>query len=130
MNLEKAIEVLNEWIRIDRMTRKGEEHSDYDDFCEEKCIAIDVVLSELEQTKADLYSANCVIGDLVSNKVEWISVNDKIPEEETKVLVCRNYEDIEVGYVYGDDWFTWENNEIINFATHWAELPELPKEEE
>lgn len=49
MNLEKAIKVLKEWIRIDRMTREGEEHSDYDDFCEEKCIAIDTVLSALDE---------------------------------------------------------------------------------
>jgi flagellar biosynthesis/type III secretory pathway protein FliH len=49
MNLEEAIEVLKEWIRIDRMTREGEEHSDYDDFCEEKCIAIDTVLKALDE---------------------------------------------------------------------------------
>lgn len=49
MNLEKAIKVLKEWIRIDRMAREGEEHSDYDTFCEEKCIAIETVLTALDE---------------------------------------------------------------------------------
>lgn len=49
MNLEEAIKVLKEWIRIDRMTREGEEYSDYDKFCEEKCIAIDTVLKALDE---------------------------------------------------------------------------------
>jgi hypothetical protein len=49
MNLEEAIKVLKEWIRIDRMTREGEEHSDYDDFCEEKCIAIETVIEALDE---------------------------------------------------------------------------------
>lgn len=63
-------------------------------------------------------------------KVEWISVHDRLPEEETKVLVCRDWQYIEIGYVWMDDWFTWENNEVIPFVTHWAELPELPEEVE
>lgn len=92
--------------------------------------AINTVLNELKQVKADLYSANCIIDDLVSNKVEWISIHDRLPEEETKVLVCSDWQCIEIGYVYSDEWFTWDKNERIDFVTHWAELPELPKEVE
>lgn len=64
------------------------------------------------------------------NKVEWISVNDRLPREETKVLVCSDWQLIDIGNVFEGNWFSWWDGEIIDFVTHWAELPELPKEEE
>lgn len=51
MTLEHAIEVLREYVALDRDVR-GEQlnySSDFDEFCEEKCIAIEVVLDKLEE---------------------------------------------------------------------------------
>ena len=65
------------------------------------------------------------------NKIEWISVNDKLPEEEEKVLVCIDWERIETAYLYLNTWYDWANNYPVvgGSASHWAELPELPKKE-
>lgn len=49
MELEYAIDVLKDFIRIDRQIRKNQNESDYEQFCENKCKAIEVVLAELEK---------------------------------------------------------------------------------
>ncbi len=63
----------------------------------------------------------------------WISVKDRLPEEEVSILMC-NDEDIVVGCM----WKHSKNGKIhwscvddyFGDATHWMPLPELPKEQE
>lgn len=73
--------------------------------------------------------------------MEWISVKDKLPKDDTKVLVCESKfgmlerSDVFFGYYYGDKWH-WENpqSEIVEYKsdqdmwtiTHWMPLPNLP----
>ena len=65
------------------------------------------------------------------NKVEWISVHDRLPEEEAKVLVCIDWERIETAYLYLNTWYDWATNSPVigGHVSHWAELPKLPQEE-
>lgn len=50
MNLEEAIEILKEHIRVDRIFREHKkEKSDFDEFCEGQCIAIDIILKALDE---------------------------------------------------------------------------------
>ena len=65
------------------------------------------------------------------SEAEWISVHDRLPEEEAKVLICDGWENIDIAYRGWDDcWYGWTTNYIvIGDVTHWAELPELPQEE-
>ena len=57
---------------------------------------------------------------------EWISVEDRLPEEDTRVLVHLNTKPM----VYDTDrrlngkWVRWNSN-----VTHWMPIPELPKGE-
>jgi hypothetical protein len=73
--------------------------------------------------------------------MKWISVDDRMPEDETPVLIVRNgeirigeirwehpsFEDTYEAFRYWDDPYddgqSWENFEI----THWMPLPELPE---
>lgn len=64
---------------------------------------------------------------------EWISVNDRLPENRVPVLTCGRY-GIKVLYHtyyflmglwgWADDPWIFENE-----VTHWMPIPELPKEE-
>tara|TARA_R110000822_G_scaffold80191_2_gene191226 strand:- start:6507 stop:6710 length:204 start_codon:yes stop_codon:yes gene_type:complete len=65
--------------------------------------------------------------------MEWINVNDRLPNEEHPVLVC--YEDIgyncgfpEILAIDGSIWYRWFNGDDSNMIpTHWMPLPEPPK---
>lgn len=67
---------------------------------------------------------------------EWISVKDRLPEEDSTVLIYTDHETVLMGT------FTWEKKfEVGNFSdyydtwkledvTHWMPLPQAPKEGE
>lgn len=75
---------------------------------------------------------------------QWISVKDKVPDEE--VLAANfepgtyGYKEYIIGYVSEvkctePDWhngkcYAENDNEILDNVTHWMPLPEPPKEEE
>lgn len=141
MNLEEAIKLLK------KIRDAAKQNVDYIENCKltdflnikydnnkQEYEAIDTVLNELGRLKSDLYSANCIIEDLLNNENKWKSVNNELPKEEAKVLVCSNWQDIQqniqLGYIYSGVWYTWEKNEVIDFVSYWMELPESPKEEE
>jgi ATP-dependent Clp protease ATP-binding subunit ClpA len=48
MTIEKAIEVLEKYIALDRSLR-DECVSDFDKFCEEKCVAIETLINTIEK---------------------------------------------------------------------------------
>lgn len=63
--------------------------------------------------------------------MEWISVKDRLPEDDAMYLVYGR-----IGYgimfaiYYGDgEWLTDDLTNITRFVTHWMPLPKLPKEE-
>lgn len=49
MNIEEAKKKLIEWVDDDRVLRDNSTESDFDKFCEEKNIAIETVLAELDK---------------------------------------------------------------------------------
>lgn len=59
----------------------------------------------------------------------WISVNEKLPDEETRVLVAldgtfNSYTLIDTDRILNGKWVRWSVS-----VTHWMPLPEPPKEE-
>ena len=57
---------------------------------------------------------------------EWISVDERLPEEGVRVLVWLdiedNYTNIDTDRILRVKWVRWNS-----FVTHWMPLPEAPK---
>ena len=79
---------------------------------------------DFEHTCADHLIANDVIVP------QWISVKDRLPNEDTRVLVYLNIKKLDANtYTYFDTdrllnrkWVRWNS-----YVTHWMLLPEPPK---
>lgn len=59
--------------------------------------------------------------------MEWISCNDSLPKEGSRVLI-GNDEEIEMGYYFKDGWKIYEGGfwDSVNNNTHWMPLPQPP----
>lgn len=61
---------------------------------------------------------------------EWIAVGDRLPDDDTVVLVaCPDAsEPVWLGFYSENEWVDPEYFRIIINVTHWMPLPELPAE--
>ena len=74
-------------------------------------------------------SAGVSVGGM---SMDWISVKDRLPEDDATYLVYgRNGYGIVFAVYYGDgEWLTWADlTNITRFVTHWMPLPPPPKED-
>lgn len=100
--------------------------------------------TEFGKTKNDLTDNRCFVefaaDYLLANGVivpQWISVNDKLPEENTRVLVYRPNQFYEIHVVSRTkfDWEKWDTDWSAkdtkkvkeHLITHWMPLPEPPR---
>ena len=60
---------------------------------------------------------------------EWISVEERLPQECTQVIVCDEDWTVGEAFYYKEDRFEWIDSEKLAFVTHWMPLPEPPKGE-
>lgn len=60
-------------------------------------------------------------------RTKWISVSDKLPPENTSVLIYTDSHFVWCGELIGDTWFL-DNDSWTENVLFWAELPEPPKE--
>lgn len=62
----------------------------------------------------------------------WISVKDRLPEENKWVFVCVDMQGVPqcvgLGYLRDGEWCDDENDNGL-FVDYWMPIPELPKEE-
>lgn len=110
MDIEEAIKILKEFVKQDRKMRDYKVESDYDKFCEERCIAIETVLNELEykqddinvlqaqrdsvenqlkQAKAELEKKEAIINEMAKYIIDLIKYNN--PEEERDKEEIKKY---------------------------------------
>lgn len=47
MELNRALDILQEYIRIDKLIEREIPFSDYDNFCEDRRVAIETVIKEI-----------------------------------------------------------------------------------
>ena len=61
-------------------------------------------------------------------KQEWISVEDRLPEDYNKYLLLLDNGRIAIGWYHGDAMqFVEDGIVMIETVTHWMPLPEAPK---
>lgn len=84
---------------------------------------------------SDGHQLCCAAADMLeqdAEKTSWISVKDRLPEDDATYLVYgRNGYGIVFAVYYGDgEWLTCDDlTNITRFVTHWMPLPKPPKEE-
>ena len=80
---------------------------------------LDIIIQPGQKTLGDIADY------LISNGVtvqEWISVDDRLPEENTTVIAATDKGIVfQCLYAY-DGWDLWDGNEIN--ITHWQPMPE------
>lgn len=83
-----------------------------------------------ELTSCRSCNARNIADHLISNGVtvqEWISVEDRLPEENTTVIVATDNGIVfQCLYSY-DGWDLWDDNDVN--ITHWQPMPQPPKGE-
>ena len=58
---------------------------------------------------------------------EWISVNDRLPEEECHCLVIDAAGDIEIDCYEGKGRFVLNRSGAVQHPSHWMPLPKMPQ---
>ena len=74
------------------------------------------------------------ITQLEARVPKWISVKDRLPEDQRSVLTVNGHGEIRIMGLWskrGDEWIWEHNDRMMNYndITHWMPLPGIPKEE-
>ena len=84
------------------------------------------------------FHLNMFVTNLLAHGVtvqEWVSVDDKLPDYFTSVLVwCPGNKCIYAAYRNArQEWYTFDDtiagHVVVNMVTHWMPMPERPKGE-
>lgn len=76
---------------------------------------------QLTETGSNLVD---IIHALAEQTPKWISVEDRLPEDDQDVLICVRGQTIDTGYYYHEYWVAYAC--MSSDVTHWMPLPELP----
>ena len=111
LTAKRAAEICREWYFAYRNIGRGEE----------KCVR-------------ELRDAADTIEALEAAEPKWISVKEKLPENDDNYLVfTSDKNEEEIATYYGDgEWLTHDLTNLTRLVTHWMPLPsmlELPKED-
>ena len=88
MDIEEDLKILQEFTELDRKLRNYKVESDYDNFCERRCVAIDHILAEREEDKKKIAELEAKLefyqwGDLDNLKFEEY-MKEFIPKQKVK----------------------------------------------
>lgn len=85
---------------------------------------LDIIIQPGQKTLGD------IADHLIANGVtvqEWISVKDRLPEEECRCLVIDAAGDIEMDCYDGKGRFVLDLSGAVQHPSHWMPLPNLPQ---
>ena len=86
INVDKAIEILKDYIELDRQIREGDTESDYSKFCEEKVEAIESLIEYIFASRC-AFKTSSVISKQVK-EVEDTKVVQLTEIDLKKILAC------------------------------------------
>ena len=86
INVDKAIEILKDYIELDRQIREGDTEGDFNSFCEEKCEAIESLIEYI-------FASRCAFktSSVISKQVKEVEDTKVVQLTETdlkKILAC------------------------------------------
>ena len=97
MSIEEDLKILQEFTELDRKLRNYKVESDYDNFCERRCVAIDHILAEREEDKkkiAELEEENRIFKDSNVLVNRYFKLKDNsIPVQKVKDLLTEIQEE-------------------------------------
>lgn len=104
MDIEEDIKILQEFTELDRKLRNYKVESDYDNFCERRCVAIDHILAEREEDKKRIEELEAKLefkqwGDLDNIRFEEY-MKEFIPTQKIKDKIDEIIEDKDGKYYY------------------------------
>lgn len=121
MDIEEDLKILQEFTELDRKLRNYKVESDYDNFCERRCVAIDHILAEREEDKKKIAELEAKLefyqwGDLDNLKFEEYmkefmpkqKVKEKIEENNKLIEKCKD----ELEH-YGEIYLYEHDNKIL-----------------
>lgn len=82
MDIEEDSKILQEFTELDRKLRNYKVESDYDNFCERRCVAIDHILAEREEYKKRIKELEVLEDDLKDKRIVYVDT----PEFEEKFI--------------------------------------------
>ena len=89
MDIEEDIKILQEFTELDRKLRNYKVESDYDNFCERRCVAIDHILAEREEDKKRIKELEVLEDDLKDKRIAYVDT----PEFEEKFIAKQKVKD-------------------------------------
>lgn len=89
MDIEEDLKILQEFTELDRKLRNYKVESDYDNFCERRCVAIDHILAEREEDKKKIDKLQVLEDDLNDKRIVYIDT----PEFEEKFIAKQKVKD-------------------------------------
>ena len=85
-NIDEAISILEDYVKLEREIREGDAESDYSRFCEEKCLSIESLIEYIFASKCAFKTSS-----IISKKVEEVEDTKVVQLTETdlkKMLAC------------------------------------------
>lgn len=91
--MEQYIELLEEWIEVDRRTRNNSMESDFDKFCEEKNVAIEALINRVKELEENRIWSEETISGLKQDFIPKSKIREKIEKinkREEKIMSEKN----------------------------------------
>lgn len=121
MDIEEDSKILQEFTELDRKLRNYKVESDYNNFCERRCVAIDHILAEREEDKKRIKELEVLEDDLKDKRIVYVDtpefeekfiakqkVKEKIEENNKLIEKCKD----ELEH-YGEIYLYEHDNKIL-----------------
>ena len=101
--------------------------------CNEKCPYFNSLSTGVDCAVKMPPDALAYLKQLEDSVPKWISVKDRLPEDQRSVLTVNGHGEIRIMGLWskrGDEWIWEHNDRMMNYndITHWMPLTEPPKE--